>query len=350
MKLPGRSATRTDEIRRRRDARSRAAQQSAKARKSRVVTPPPPPVMARTPMAGISRPVAQGSRRGRRLYNVSLDPAQGMEMSLPALPRLALSWRLISLFLVAMLGYALYYSWESPTFRVDAPQIEGLQRLTINEVNATIGLIGEPIFLLDAPSIEADLREAFPEFSSAQVQIKLPNSVTIVVTERTPVLIWSKGGESSLVDDQGVTFPVRSSTPSGSYPVIEASGDPPKIVLPSEQSLTPRGETLNKITGILLPQLAPRDQVHPLISPGMVKAVLLLAKQAPTGAKLIYDPTHGLGWTDRRGWNVYLGDEQDIETKMLVYRAIIENIKGGEVRPTMISVEYLHAPYYRIEN
>lgn len=350
MRLPGRSAARSDEIRRRRNARSRAAQQNAKARKSRIAAPPPPPVMARTPMAGTFKPAVQSSRRGRRLYNVSLDPAQGMEMSLPSLPRLALSWRLISMVLVAFLSYALYYSWESPTFHVEAPQIDGLQRITVNEVNAAIGLIGEPIFWLDAPSIEAKLKEAFPEFSSAQVQIRLPNTVTITVTERTPVLIWSKGGEGSLVDDQGITFPVRSSTPPGSYPVIEASGDPPKIVLPLEQSTTPRDETISKITGILLPQLAPRDQVRPLISPRMVEAVLLLAKQAPTGAKLIYDPIHGLGWTDRRGWNVYLGDEQDIETKMLIYRAIMENLKGEEARPTMISVEYLHAPYYRIEN
>jgi len=350
MKLPGQSTTRSTEIRRRRDASTNAARQNAnKARKNRIAVPAPPPVMARTPMVGASRPAAHSARRGRRLYNVSLDATQGMEMSLPALPRLIISWRLVSFIFVGLLGYALYYFWESPTFRVDAPQISGLNRLTANEVNSALELVGEPVFMLDAATIEAALKEAFPEFSSAQVQIKLPNSVAITVTERVPVLTWSKEGESFLVDDQGMTFPVRSTIPAGSYPVIEASGDPPQVILSPEKNVTLRDETISKITGILLPQLSPRDQTKPLISSGMVEAALLLAKQAPTGAKLIYDPVHGLGWTDRRGWNVYLGDEQDIATKILVYRAIMERLKGGEARPSMISVEYLHAPYYRIE-
>jgi len=349
MKLPGQSTTRSAEIRRRRGAQTKAARQNVnKARKNRVAISPLPPVMMRIPMAGASRSAAHSSRRGRRFYNVSLDAAQGMEMSLPALPRLIISWRLVSFIFVGLLGYALYFFWESPTFRVDAPQISGLERLTVNEVNSALGLVGEPVFILDAATLETALKDTFPEFSSVRVEIKLPNSVAITVTERMPVLTWSKGGESFLVDDQGVTFPVRSTAPSGSYPVIEASGDPPQVILSPEKSITLRDETISKITGALLPQLSPRDQVRPLISPGMVKAALLLAKQAPTGAKLIYDPVHGLGWTDRRGWNVYLGDEQDIATKILVYRAIMERLKGGEALPTMISVEYLHAPYYRV--
>jgi hypothetical protein len=270
-------------------------------------------------------------------------------MSLPALPRLILSWRLLSFLIVAVLGFALYNFWESPTFRVDAPQISGLKRLTVNQVNTALGLTGEPVFMLDAPTIQANLIEAFPEFSAAEVEIELPNTVMITVTERVPVLTWVRNGESYLVDDQGITFPLRSASPTGSYPVIEAAGDPPLVLAPDPADTSLREETISKITGVLMPQLSPKDQVRPLLSPEMVQSVLLLAEQGPTGAKLIYDPLHGLGWTDRRGWNVYLGNDFEIETKLKVYRAIMDQLKGQEFRPTMISVEYLHAPYYRLE-
>ncbi len=349
MKLPGQTNPRSDEIRRRRLNQSHTAQQSAKQRKNRVVAPPPPPVMARTPIAGVSRPVSESGKKSRRLYNVSLDAAHGAEMSLPSLPRLVLSWRLISILLLGGLGFVLYHFWESPAYRVGAPEISGLRRININQVNTELGLIGKPVFMLDGQTIRSDLLTAFPEFSAADVEIELPGTVWITVTERVPVLAWVRGGESYLVDAQGITFPARGAGLSGSYPSVEAAGDPPVILLPDEEDPSLRDATISKITGVLLPQLSPQDQVKPLLSPEMVQAILLVYEQAPAGSKIIYDPVHGLGWTDRRGWTVYMGGEEDTAMKIQVYRAIFEQLKAEDVRPTIISVEYVHAPYYRLE-
>jgi len=349
MKLFGQTNPRSEEIRRRRLNQSHSIQQGAKPRKKRVVAPAPPPVMARTPIAGVSRPVSESGKKSRRLYNVSLDAAHGAEMSLPSLPRLILSWRLVSILLLGGLGFALYHFWESPAYRVGVPEINGLKRIDINQVNAELGLIGEPVFMLDAQTIHAELMTAFPEFSAAEVEIEFPNTVWITVTERVPVLTWVRGGDRYLVDAQGITFPARGAGLSGSYPSVEAAGDPPVILLPEEEDPTLRDATISKITGVLLPQLSPQDQVKPLLTPEMVQAILLVHEQAPAGAKIIYDPVHGLGWIDRRGWTVYMGGDQDTAMKIQVYRAIFEQLKSEDVRPTMISVEYVHAPYYRLE-
>ena len=87
--------------------------------------------MARTPLSGVAQPVRRDAgrtqKRGRRLYNVSLNPAQGAEMSLPALPHISLNWRMVSCALVLLLGFALYQLWTSPDYRVDAAQVTGLQ-------------------------------------------------------------------------------------------------------------------------------------------------------------------------------------------------------------------------------
>jgi hypothetical protein len=106
---------------------------------------------------------------------------------------------------------------------------------------------------------------------------------------------------------------------------------------------------ISKITGVPLPGAPAPTQATPLLAPEMVQSILLVSEQAPAGAKLIYDPIHGLGWKDRRGWDVFLGNDQDVAVKLSVYRSILDHLKGSENRPVIISVEYVHAPYYRLE-
>jgi hypothetical protein len=70
----------------------------------------------------------------------------------------------------------------------------------------------------------------------------------------------------------------------------------------------------------------------------------------PDKTPLIYSEEHGLGWKDSRGWQVYFGKNTDgIETKLNVYRAIVKRLKKDGTHPSIISVENVHAPYYRVE-
>ena len=85
------------------------------------------------------------------------------------------------------------------------------------------------------------------------------------------------------------------------------------------------------------------------MTPDLVKAVLVLSKQAPKNTALVYDAQHGLGWKDARGWEVYFGDAQDVTMKLRVYKAIINQLMADDTQPTLVSVEYVHAPYYRLE-
>ena len=65
---------------------------------------------------------------------------------------------------------------------------------------------------------------------------------------------------------------------------------------------------------------------------------------------LVYDSVHGLGWNDPKGWEVYFGSEdQDMEMKLTVYQALVDRLENEGIQPAMISVEYVHAPYYRME-
>jgi hypothetical protein len=81
-----------------------------------------------------------------------------------------------------------------------------------------------------------------------------------------------------------------------------------------------------------------------------IQAILLLGKVIPNGVPLRYDKMRGLGWDDPAGWKVYFGsDFENIEQKILIYQAIVNHIQENGIVPTLISVEYLDAPYYHVE-
>ena len=87
------------------------------------------------------------------------------------------------------------------------------------------------------------------------------------------------------------------------------------------------------------------------MTPKMVAAIVTTNEYTPENTILNFDPQHGLGWHDtKRGWDIYFGmDVSNIEEKLTVYKAIKAQLKEDGISPVLISVEHLHAPYYRLE-
>ncbi|MBN1146529.1 MAG: FtsQ-type POTRA domain-containing protein [Anaerolineales bacterium] len=344
---------RTDEIRSRRASRSRQAKLGR--RKPLAAAPTPPPVMARY-SASVAARGESVRRKGkstsgvahRKRYDVALD-SQGAEMRLPALPRVRVGWRLISLALVALLGFVLYNFWNAPVYRVDAAEVRGLHYLTSSDINEALGVTGKRVFTLDASAMASQLVDAFPQISSVSVQVSLPQTVMITVTERSPVLIWYQDAEWRLVDAEGVTFPASDEAIISGFPVINANGDPPQLESLEEAAPTLELPDLEELAEEISRGAATAGEAKQLLSADMVETILLMARKAPGKAQLVYDPEHGLGWKDQRGWTVYLGDMQDFDMKINVYQALISHLKEADIRPALISVEYVHTPYFVLE-
>lgn len=279
-----------------------------------------------------TRPI--GPARTRRRYDVSLG-SPGAELRLPAVPTFRLSWRLVSGLVMLGLVAALYFLWTMPTFRVSAAEISGLRRVSERDVNLVLGVVDTPIFILQADVMEKNLLAAFPELSRATVQLAWPNKVFVAVTERVPVLAWTAGGQTVWVDAQGMSFPVRgesSESPLGdaaSLVAVEADGPPP----------APSGDFSAEVSA----------WSHPFMSVDLVSAVLLVHGFAPQGVTLLYDLEHGLGWRDPQGWQVYFGtDGSDMGQRLQVYQALVAELAAQQIAPALISVEHLHAPFYRM--
>jgi cell division septal protein FtsQ len=284
------------------------------------------------------------SKKAKRRYDVALN-TPGVEIRLPSLPRIALGWRLLSGILVLLLGAAVYFTWSSPLFQVNNLEVEGLERLTIEDLNAVANVVGRSILFVEPARIREDILKAFPEISELSVDINLPASVIVKAVERRPVITWKQGDKVFWVDSNGVVFPRRGD--DGPSVVIKAENLPISTTTTTNQPVDEgKKDELDETL-----QLEPISEPAIVVIPqDLIQAILELSDEKPKKTPLIYNEEHGLGWKDAKGWQVFFGADVDqIEMKLDVYEAIVKRLKKEGVNPSLISVENVHAPYYRME-
>jgi hypothetical protein len=305
-----------------------------------------PPVMVRGGMGGmafgrVASSRLQKQKAPKRRFDVPLK-ASGAEVRLPSIPLIHIGWRAVSLLLVFMMAAGLFLVWKSPVFQVKAVEAEGLKRLTASDLNTVMGTLGASIFTINPHGLEEIIQQAFPELEKVSVSVNLPANVKVSVVEREPVIAWTQEGSEVWVDARGNTFPPRGN-PEKPLVRVEGFGSMPGVV-----SASPEIEMQN------LPGVPAQESTTPAskmrLSPELVSAILALGEKMPAETLLVYDSEHGLGWNDPNGWQVFFGQEdQDMEMKLSVYETLVDHLNNEGIQPELISVEYVHAPYYRME-
>jgi hypothetical protein len=230
-------------------------------------------------------------------------------------------------------------------FQVKGLEVEGLRQLTTDDLNDVVTVSGQSILFVEPASIREDILKSFPEISEVSVDINLPASVIVRAVERQPVLTWKQGKKVLWVDSTGVVFPSRGE--GGPGIVIKADNLPVSTTVATIQAV---GEGENDELNETM-QLEPVSEPSMVVIPqDLIKAILVMSEAKPDNTPLIYDQEHGLGWKDSRGWQVYFGTDVDqMEMKIDVYKAIVKRLKKERANPSMISMENVHAPYYRVE-
>jgi cell division protein FtsQ len=268
------------------------------------------------------RLAALSGRELRRRHYLKLADA-GAELRLPALPNVHVGWRVVSGLIAAATLAAMFFMWSASDLVVSAIDLRGAQRLDAAAVEAVIKVAGSSIFSIETNSIYALLRQQFPELQSVNVSVGFPAKVIVRVEERAPVLAWDQAGLTVWVDAVGVSF-------------ISQGSD----------------ESLIQVTALEAPPTLGGESYaqHQLIRPEMVRAIQDLSRIAPQGAPLIYDPRLGFGWTDPGGWQAFFGqDGKNMTQRLAVYLRIVSELSSRNLKPTLISVAQLHAPYYRMD-
>ena len=300
-----------------------------------------PPVLMRGGFTTMARP--QQKRKGKnpkRHFDIALS-SPGVEIRLPALPAVNLGWRLLSAVLAVGLFVILYHLWTSPLYQVQAAELEGNHYLNDETVNQMLNINNKPIFMIDPQQMETELKHAFRGLlANSSVHIIWPATVIVTVQERQPLIAWEQGSETIWVDAEGISF-----DPAGENDAlikVSATASPPAPIryLDSQEQAK---EGLDPLEESLAPAA--------FMTPEMVIAILTANEYIPENTTLNFDPQHGLGWHDtKRDWDIYFGmDVSNIEEKLTVYKSIKAQLKEGGISPVLISVEHLHAPYYRLE-
>jgi cell division septal protein FtsQ len=113
-------------------------------------------------------------------------------------------------------------------FRVRAVTVEGATLVDQSLVIAAVDLYERPIFLLNGKKTEALVADTFGCFERVRVQARLPDQVTIRVTEKRAALIWERQGAYWWLDGQGKVL--SEAMGHGELPVLHDRSDLPVTV------------------------------------------------------------------------------------------------------------------------
>ncbi len=258
-----------------------------------------------------------------RRFNIALGMPD-IHLHKPSASRFFTGWRLGSVFIIILTGAALYLLLSLPYFSVPSATVLGNNRLTREEIESVMGVLGQSIFTVQPDEVETRLRMNYPELLSAQVDVYLPNHVYVTLTEREPVILWQQGEGYTWIDATGVAFRPRGII-AGLVPV-KGLVTPPPDQAPLDDPFSPQ----------------------PYMQKELVDAILLLAPHVPADTTMVFDRSFGLGWTDSRGWKAFFGaSAEDMPLKVRVYQSLADSLVNRGVTPIFINVMYPDAPFYR---
>lgn len=245
-----------------------------------------------------------------------------------SMPHIGYGPRWLSFFIALFCLLDLYLMLNMSPFIVYNADILGNERVSAQEIQSVLGVENQSVVSINPTQVESNILAAFPDISAARVELNIPNGVTVSVQERVPVVIWQQqNGETFWVDALGYKFQPRGQVDG--LPVIMAAGNPPMAV--TEETETAVG-------------------AQPFMPVELSKTIEAVSLNLPEGSNLIFDPQYGLGWNDPKGWKVFFGHvNNDNALKLQVYQSMLDHLAKENIQPTMISVEYPNAPFYRVE-
>jgi cell division septal protein FtsQ len=198
--------------------------------------------------------------------------------------------KLLSLLLLALvLGVSNWFMRDERFFIYRATvEFNGLTYLNDQELYQLCDLEGWSVFWIRPDEVRRRIL-THPYTAAAQVQVQLPNRVTIGIDEMMPVAVWMSGdGTERWLLPNGVALPARGTAPNHLPRIIDWARE---------------ATVLGKEAGSA-------------IQPDILEATLSLASKVPELNSVRYDKGPGLnfGLPGTSYW-VYWGDGQHFETK-----------------------------------
>ncbi|GHO92856.1 hypothetical protein KSF_029040 [Reticulibacter mediterranei] len=268
-------------------------------------------------------------------------------------PRRGWLWRILgSVVGLIGLGLAINFVFSSNAFRIEQVNVTGTKNDALIHTIQKMGIQGDNIFLANIPSMKERV-ETLPLVASASVSKQWPNQLTVVVTERKPVLLWQTPAGTYSVDSQGVVIAPASQTQGADHLRVVEAG-----VNTTDKNKGQKGSTIQPL----------HAGTH--LNAADVSFALHVFERLPqvTGIntfKLRYDGTIYPGTTSGSetrgtfvvespdGWIAYLGSAADanpLENRLIAMQQILLVGKKQEQHLATIDVRYGLHPVYTIKS
>lgn len=199
------------------------------------------------PSAGASSGRSGGGSRGPKGSGSPRGSGETEPESRTPHSRLRLT--LIALALLTLVGGALWALYGSTWLRAETVTVSGTRVLTPRQVERVAAVpVGSPLASVDTGAIEERLRRELPRIDSVDVFRSWPDTISVEVAERTPVLVVEQAGKYTEVDAKAVRFATSATAPRD-VPLLRIdTGDSPSRRRFGDDRLT--AEAVRVVTGL----------------------------------------------------------------------------------------------------
>jgi hypothetical protein len=228
------------------------------------------------------------------------------------------------LVLGALTSLVLLHSGEDWFVYREDVHFENLIRMRGDDLYNVLDLDGLNIFWVEPDRIR-DALLALPWVEEAQVEVGLPATVSVQVTELTPAAVWVTNGGNYWLSTNGSALPVatldESALPEVALPQIVDSLQEARIVGDGPLAMDP--QVLNS-------------------------ALTLMAAMPELGNSVRYNKSIGLNFPlpDPAVW-VYWGDGFDMEAKLKNLAVARDIVRDDEKPAQIVDVRLIDRPYVR---
>jgi hypothetical protein len=253
----------------------------------------------------------------------------------------------------ACMGFMVY----APEFQVTSVEVKGLNRLEPERIQPILDLANRPVIMIDADAVKEHVSKVLPELKDIRINVGYPASIAISMGERKPALAWENNGQTNWIDTDGILIPVQGD--GGELLTILSDVPPPVVDINAKKEyfkahaaagvqFTPQAKPAETTASPVEETTFPGMQQ---VEPSVLSTAIQLSTMMPVGAQLMYSNKYGFGWNDQlQNLNVYIGrDLSNLDVKMNEYSAIMLTLQKDDIKPGLISLEHVHAPFYRLE-
>ncbi len=248
-------------------------------------------------------------------------------------------WRrfltLFALIALAMVGagFALF----SPSFHVGQVAVEGTNNPALVHTIQHMGMQGQNIFLIDIAGFTSRV-DTLPLVASASIQKTWPNSLTVSIVERQPVLLWQTPQTTYSVDSHGIVIGLASETAGTDHlmTVVDARAKG------ATQRVQP-GTQLNAADIAFAQQVFAQLPQVASISAFTLRYDATGSQSSGSGSFIVESP---------QGWIAYLGGADDtnpLDNRLVELQQILSKAQQQHLNLATVDLRYGLRPVFTVK-